>query len=95
MALLAPTVTALQTFVEICCAYAGPHDIVYNTTKTVPLWLGSIRIQKTFALVRVVRGYSSWDINCHIPPVYCMLGLLACSEAYEFGQLGTGLSWFR
>ena len=24
-----------------------------------------------------------------------MLGLLACSEAYEFGQLGTGLSWFR
>ena len=21
--------------------------------------------------------------------------LLACSEAYEFGQLGTGLSWFR
>ena len=26
---------------------------------------------------------------------YCMLGLLACSEAYEFGQLGTGLSWFR
>ena len=24
-----------------------------------------------------------------------MLGLLACSEAYEFGQLGTGLSWFN
>ena len=23
-----------------------------------------------------------------------MHGLLACSEAYEFGQLGTGLSWF-
>ena len=23
------------------------------------------------------------------------LGLLACREAYEFGQLGTGLSWFR
>ena len=21
--------------------------------------------------------------------------ILACSEAYEFGQLGTGLSWFR
>ena len=26
---------------------------------------------------------------------YCMLGLLACSEVYEFGELGTGLSWFR
>ena len=24
-----------------------------------------------------------------------MLGLLAYSEAYEFGKLGTGLSWFR
>ena len=33
--LLAPTVTALQTLMEVCRAYAGPHDIVYNTTKTV------------------------------------------------------------
>ena len=30
-----------------------------------------------------------------LPPAYSMLGLLACSEAYEFGQLGTGLSWSR
>ena len=35
MVLLAPTVTALQTLLEVCRAYAGPHDIVYNTTKTV------------------------------------------------------------
>ena len=35
MVLLAPTVTALQTLLEVCCAYAGSHDIVYNTTKTV------------------------------------------------------------
>ena len=35
MVLLAPTVTALQTLLEVCCAYAGPHDIVYNTSKTV------------------------------------------------------------
>ena len=35
MVLLAPTVTALQTLVEVCRAYAGPHDIVYNTIKTV------------------------------------------------------------
>ena len=34
MVLLAPTVTALQTLLEVCRAYAGPHDIVYNTTKT-------------------------------------------------------------
>ena len=35
MVLLAPTVTALQTLLEVCRAYAGPHDIIYNTTKTV------------------------------------------------------------
>ena len=36
MVLLAPTVTALQTLLEVCRASrAGPHDIVYNTTKTV------------------------------------------------------------
>ena len=35
MVLLAPTViTALQTLFEVCRAYAGPQDIVYNTTKT-------------------------------------------------------------
>ena len=33
--ILAPTVRALQTILEVCHAYAGPHDIVYNTTKTV------------------------------------------------------------
>ena len=35
MMLLAPTVTALQTLLDICRAYAGPRDIVYNKTKTV------------------------------------------------------------
>ena len=35
MVLLTPTVTALQTLLEVCRAYGGPHDIVYNTTKAV------------------------------------------------------------
>ena len=35
MVLLAPTVTALQTLLEVGRSYAGPHDIAYNTTKTV------------------------------------------------------------
>ena len=35
MVVLAPTVTALQILLEACRAYAAPHDIVYNTTKTV------------------------------------------------------------
>ena len=28
MVLLAPTVTALETLLEVCRGYAGPHDIV-------------------------------------------------------------------
>ena len=35
MVLLAPTVTALQTLLEVCHVYAAPHDIVYNTMKAV------------------------------------------------------------
>ena len=30
-------VTAFHTLLEVCCAYACPDDIVYNTTKTVCL----------------------------------------------------------
>ena len=35
MVLLVPMVTALQTLLEVCLTYAGSHDILYNTTKTV------------------------------------------------------------
>ena len=35
MVLLAPTITALQTHLEVCRAHAEPHDIVYNTLKTL------------------------------------------------------------
>ena len=78
-------------------------DLIYATSKGLYLKLLCSKIdrflppvaQPTFALVRVVRGDYPCDINCPIPPAYCMLGLLACSEAYEFRQLGTGLSWFR
>ena len=67
----------------------------FNLAETL-CWFKSMLMNfYSFALVRVVRGDLSWDINCPIPPAHCMLGLLACSEAYEFGQLGTGLSWFR
>ena len=33
--LFAPMVTALQMLLVVCRSYAGSHDIVYNTTKTV------------------------------------------------------------
>ena len=44
----------------------------------------------TFAIVLVVRGDQSWDINCPIPPAYCMLGLLACSERMSLDSSALG-----
>ena len=35
MVLLAPTVIAFRILLEVCRAYAVPHDIIYNTMKTV------------------------------------------------------------
>ena len=35
MVLLAPTLSALQKLLDVCSSFAKPHDIVYNTTKTV------------------------------------------------------------
>ena len=37
MVLLAPTVKALLSLLEVCGSYSLPHDIVYKTTKTVAL----------------------------------------------------------
>ena len=52
------------------------------------------RIQPIFALVHVVRGDQSRDMNSPIPPAHSINALVS-SEAYEFGQLGSELSWFR
>ena len=35
MVMLAPTLSALQMLLDICSNFAEPHNIVYNTTKTV------------------------------------------------------------
>ena len=35
MVLLAPSVNALPTLLEVCRRYAGPRQIVYNTMKTI------------------------------------------------------------
>ena len=57
MVLLAPTVTALQTLLEVCRAYAGPHDIVYNTTKTVYMLVRPKQPQGQFSTrVRLGNG---------------------------------------
>ena len=49
MLLLAPTVTALQTLFQVCRACAGPHDIVYNTTKTVCMLARPKQLQGRFS----------------------------------------------
>ena len=51
MELLAPMVTALQTLLEVCSAYAGPHDIVYNTTKTVCMLVRPKQSQGRFSTI--------------------------------------------
>ena len=61
MILLAPTVTALQTLMGLCRAYAGPHDIVYNTTKTVCMLVRPKQSQDRFS-TRVRLGNEELSI---------------------------------
>ena len=62
MVLLAPTVTALQTLLlEVCRAYAGPHDIVYNATKTVRMLVRPKQSQGEFS-TRVRLGNEELSI---------------------------------
>ena len=73
MVLLAPTVTALQTLLEVCRAYAGPDDIVYNTTKTVCMLVRPMlhRVgtqQETGSEMRnlaLYRSFVTYSRTCH------------------------------
>ena len=51
MVLLAPTVTALQTLLEVCHSYAGQHDIVFITDHIKVVDLVDLDFQKAFAKV--------------------------------------------
>ena len=70
--LLAPTVTALQTLLEVCRTYAGPHDIVYNTTKTVCMLVRPKQSQGQFSKkesgsemrnLALSRNFVTYDIS--------------------------------
>ena len=76
-----------------------PHTMIRQhimlcDTPNCHIWpwpcFSGIIMQPTFALVRVVRGNLLRDINCPVPPAYCMFSLLPCNEAYEIGEFGTG-----
>ena len=43
MVLLAPSIKALQTLINLCFKFAGENDILYNETKTQCIALGSVR----------------------------------------------------
>ena len=62
MVLLAPTVTSLQILLELCRAYAGPHDTVYNTTKTVCMLVRSQQSQGRYS-TRVMLGNEEQEIR--------------------------------
>ena len=55
MVLLAPTVKTLQTLLEECVAYAAPHDILHNTTKSVCMLVRPKESQGGY-LIRVRLG---------------------------------------
>ena len=47
--LLAPTVTGLQTLLKVYRAYAGSHNIVYNTMKTVCMLVRPKQLQGRYS----------------------------------------------
>ena len=65
--------------------------ITHDNYTYLPLWLEGLEFSQCLPLCGRKRR-QIMNVNCPLPPAYCMIGLLACSEAYEFGQLGTGLS---
>ena len=61
MVLLASAVTALHTLLEVCHAYTGPHDIVYNTTKTICMPVRPKQSQGRFSTRVRSRNELSFD----------------------------------
>ena len=76
--LLAPTVTALLTHLEVCRAYAGPHDIVYNATKKVCMLVRPKQSQGRFS-TRVRHGTEELSfIN-----KFCYLGHIMTADCRD------------
>ena len=78
MVLLAPTITALRTLLEVCHAYAGPHDIVYNTTKTVCMLVRPKQSQGRYSTrVRLGNEELTFVEECPLPRTYdvCRLSI--------------------
>ena len=63
-----------------CSTTSGGEGFV----SILPLWFGGSEFSQRLPLYKL--SYTTGLLHAWI---------LACSEAYEFGQFGTGLSWFR
>ena len=76
--LLAPTSTTLQTLLEVCRAYAGPDDIVYNTTKTVCMLVWPKQSHSQFS-TRVMLGNEELSFVGE----FCYLGHILTADCRE------------
>ena len=78
MVLLALTVTALQTLLEVCRAYVGPHDIVYNTTRTICMLVRQKQSQGRYSTrVRL------WNEELSFVEEFCFLGHIMTADCRD------------
>ena len=79
---------------EALWAYMVPHFMLL-------LSIYVLYSNETYIIISCIMSCGNKTWFCVVlnqdnkPLACCMHGILACSEAYEFGQLGTGLSWCR
>ena len=78
MVLHAPTVTALQTLLEVCHAYTGSRDIVYNTMKTVCMLVRPKQSQGRFS-TRVRLG----NEELSFVEEFCYLGHIMTADCRD------------
>ena len=88
MVLLAPTVTALQTLLEVCSAYAGPHDIVYNATKAVYMMVQPKQSQGRHS-TRVRFGYAELSFVYE----FRYLGHVMTADCRDDKDIGKQFRW--
>ena len=76
------TVTALQTLL-VCRAYAGPHDVVYNTMKTVYMLVRPKQSQVRYS-TRVRLG----DEELHFVDNFCYLERVMTADCWDDKDIG-------
>ena len=92
--LLAPTVTALQTLLEVCRVYAGPHDIVCNTTKTACMLVRLSNVEEFRYLGDIMNAdcrddkdiENQWAISWSMVNLQLTIRWSECSHLHQWKQ---------